>query len=117
MRALCGIIMTWVKSHICHVFKSKPHSKKKLAKEFCDTMNWEELAAVRSTDEVCLTLENGTVCEAAYQAIPLLAINRLLGKEITLSGQTLHLCYAAKNQLVSDPITDMKSHHQYSFCI
>ena len=78
-------------------------------------MNWEELAAVRSTDEVCLTLENGTVCEAAYQAIPLLAINRLLGKEITLSGQTLHLCYAAKNQLVSDPITDMKSHHQYSF--
>ena len=37
------------------------------------------------------------------------------GKEIALSGQTLRLCYAAKNQLISDPITDMKSHHQYSF--
>lgn len=71
-------------------------------------MNWEEFAAGQSTDQVCLTLENGTVCETAYQAIPLLAINRLLGKEITLNGQTLHLCYAAKNQLVSDPITDMK---------
>lgn len=114
IHALCSIIKTWVKATYVTPSKADPIVKK-LAKEFCDTMNWEELAAVRSTDEVCLTLENGTVCEAAYQAIPLLAINRLLGKEITLSGQTLHLCYVAKNQLVSDPITDMRSHHQYSF--
>ena len=114
IHALCSIIKTWVKATYVTPSKADPIVKK-LAKEFCDTMNWEELAAVRSTDEVCLTLENGTVCEAAYQAIPLLAINRLLGKEITLSGQTLHLCYAAKNQLISDPITDMRSHHQYSF--
>lgn len=78
-------------------------------------MNWEEFAAGQSTDQVCLTLENGTVCETAYQAIPLLAINRLLGKEITLNGQTLHLCYAARISWSADPITDMKSHHQYSF--
>ena len=114
IHALCSIIKTWVKATYVTPSKADPIVKK-LAKEFCDTMNWEELAAVQSTDEVCLTLENGTVSEAAYQAIPLLAINRLLGKEITLSGQTLHLCYAAKNQLISDPITDMKSHHQYSF--
>lgn len=114
IHALCSIIKTWVKATYVTPSKADPIVKK-LAKEFCDTMNWEELAAVQSTDEVCLTLENGTVSEAAYQAIPLLAINRLLGKEITLSGQTLHLCYAAKNQLVSDPITDMRSHHQYSF--
>lgn len=114
IHALCSIIKTWVKATYVTPSKADPIVKK-LAKEFCDTMNWEELAAVHSTDEVCLTLENGTVCEAAYQAIPLLAINRLLGKEITLSGQTLHLCYAAKNQLISDPITDMRSHHQYSF--
>ena len=114
LRALCGIIMTWVKATYVTSSRVNPIAKK-LAKEFCDTMNWEELAAVQSTDEVCLTLENGTVSEAAYQAIPLLAINRLLGKKIALSGQTLRLCYAAKNQLISDPITDMKSHHQYSF--
>ena len=114
IQALCSIIKTWVKATYITPSRVNPIAKKH-AKEFCDTMNWEELAADRSTDEVCLTLENGTVCEAAYQAIPLLAINRLLGKEITLSGQTLHLCYAAKNQMVSDPITDMRSHHQYSF--
>lgn len=28
LRALCGIIYDLGKSHICHVFKSKPHSKK-----------------------------------------------------------------------------------------
>lgn len=114
IHALCNIIKTWVKATYVTPSKADPIVKK-LAKEFCDTMNWEELAAVQSTDEVCLTLENGTVSEAAYQAIPLLAINRLLGKKIALSGQTLRLCYAAKNQLISDPITDMKSHHQYSF--
>ena len=114
IHALCSIIKTWVKATYVTPSKADPIVKK-LAKEFCDTMNWEELAAVQSTDEVCLTLENGTVSEAAYQAIPLLAINRLLGKKIALSGQTLRLCYAAKNQLISDPITDMKSHHQYSF--
>ena len=114
LQALCGIIKTWVKATYVTPAKVPPIAKK-LAKEFCDTIHLEELAAAQSTDEVCLTREDGTVCEAAYQAIPLLAINRLLGKEITLSGQTLHLCYVAKNQLVSDPITDMKSHHQYSF--
>ena len=114
IRALCGIIKTWVKA--TYVLPPKVDlSVKKLAKEFCDMMDWKELSAAQSMDDVCLTLEDGTVCEAAYQAIPLLAMNRLLGKEITLSGQTLHLCYAAKNQLVSAPITDMKSHHQYSF--
>lgn len=114
IRALCNILKVWVKATYVTPTKADPLVKK-LAKEFCDTMNWRDLAAIQSTDEVCLTLEDGTVCEAAYQAIPLLAINRLLGKEIPLSGQTLHLCYAAKNQLVSDPITDTRSHHQYSF--
>lgn len=61
LRALCGIIMTWVKATYVTSSRVNPIAKK-LAKEFCDTMNWEELAAVRSTDEVCLTLENGTVC-------------------------------------------------------
>lgn len=70
---------------------------------------------LQTTDEVRLTLEDGTVCEEAYQAIPLLAVNRLLGREVVLSGQILHLCYAAKNRLISHPVMDSKSRHQYSF--
>jgi hypothetical protein len=114
LQALCDIIKTWVKA--TYVTPSKVNSiAKKRAKDFCGTVNWKELATMRSSDKVCLTLKDGTVCEAAYQVIPLLALNRLSGKEITLSGHTLHLCYAAKNQLVSDPITDLTSGHQYSF--
>lgn len=114
IRALCSIIKVWVKATFVTAPRALPLVKK-LANNFCDIINPEDLMALQTTAEVCLTLENGTVCEEAYQAVPLLAVNQLLGREIVLSGQTLHLCYAAKNQLISHPIVDPKSHHQYSF--
>ena len=113
IQALCSIIKVWVKA--TYVTAKALPLVKKLANDFCDTINPEDLLALQTTAEVRLTLEDGTVCEEAYQAIPLLAVNRLLGKEIVLSGQMLHLCYAAKNQLISHPIVDPKSQHQYSF--
>ena len=114
IRALCNIIKVWVKATYVTAPRTSP-AVKKLANDFCDVIVPEDLMALQTSAEVCLTLEDGTVCEEAYQAIPLLAVNRLLGKEIVLSGQTLHLCYAAKNQLISHPIVDPKSQHQYSF--
>lgn len=114
IQALCSMIKVWVKATYVTSPKVSPIVKK-LAYDFCDMIKAEDLAALQTTAEVCLTLEDGTVCEEAYQAVPLLAVNRLLGQEIVLSGQTLHLCYAAKNELISHPITDPKSHHQYSF--
>lgn len=114
IQALCSIIKVWVKA----TYVTAPHVSplvKKLANDFCDRIDPKDLIVLQTTAEVCLTLEDGTVCEEAYQAIPLLVANRLLGREVDLSGLTLHLCYAAKNQMVSHPITDPKSHHQYSF--
>lgn len=114
IQALCGIIKVWVKA--TYVTAPRVSSLvKELANDFCDMVNPKDLVALQTTAEVCLTLEDGTVCEEAYQAVPLLAVNQLLGKEIDLNGQTLHLCYAAKNQLISQPIVDPKSQHQYSF--
>ena len=114
IQALCGIIKVWVKATYVTAPKASL-TVKNLANDFCDMIDPKELMALQTTANVCLTLENGTVCEEAYQAIPLLAVNRLLGKEIALNGQMLHLCYAAKNQLISHPIVDPKSQHQYSF--
>lgn len=114
IRALCNIIKVWVKATYVTAPRTSPMVKK-LANDFCDVIVPADLMALQTNAEVCLTLEDGTVCEEAYQAIPLLSVNRLLGKEIVLSGQTLHLCYAAKNQLISHPIVDPKSQHQYSF--
>ena len=114
IRVLCNIIKVWVKATYVTAPRTSPMVKK-LANDFCDAIVPADLMALQTSAEVCLTLEDGTVCEEAYQAIPLLAVNRLLGKEIVLNGQMLHLCYAAKNQLISHPIIDPKSQHQYSF--
>lgn len=114
IHALCSIIKVWVKATYVTAPRALPLVKK-LANDFCDRIDPKDLMALQTTAEVCLTLEDGTVCEEAYQAVPLLAINRLLNQEIVLSGQILHLCYAAKNQLISHPIIDPQSRHQYSF--
>ena len=114
IQALCSIIKVWVKATYVTAPRVSPLVKK-LANDFCDIINPDSFMALQTTAEICLTLEDGTVCEEAYQAVPLLAVNRLLGNEVVLNGQTLHLCYAAKNQLISHPIIDSKSHHQYSF--
>jgi hypothetical protein len=114
IQALCSIIKVWVKA----TYVTTPRASslvKKLANDFCDRIDPSALMALQTRDEICLTLEDGTVCEEAYQAIPLMAVNRLLGREVTLPEQTLHLCYAAKNQLISRPIVDPASHHSYSF--
>lgn len=114
IKTLCSIIKVWVKATYATAPKALPVVKK-LANDFCDMISPRAFMELQTTAEVQLTLEDGTVCEEAYQAVPLLAVNQLLGKEIVLNGQTLHLCYAAKNQLISHPIVDPKSQHKYSF--
>jgi len=111
---LCDMIKVWIKA--TYVENARvPASVKLLANDFCEQIQVKELAVLQSEAEACLTLEDGTVSDAAYQAIPLLAVNRLLGKELTLSSERLRLCYAAKNQLISLPITDHRTGHQYSY--
>lgn len=114
IQTLCSIIKVWVKATYVSSPKVSPIVKE-LANNFCDIINAEDIAVLKTEAKICLTHEDGTVCEEAYQVLPLLAVNRLQGQEIILNGQTLHLCYAAKNQLISHPITDLTSHHQYSF--
>lgn len=114
IQVLCNIIKVWVKA--TYVTSSKVSAVvRKQANDFCGRIQAESLMALQSKAECRLTLEDGTVCEEAYQAVPLLALNRLLGREIVLNGQTLRFCYAAKNQLISQPVTASGNQHQYSF--
>lgn len=114
IQALCNIIKVWVMGTYAVSKKATPLVKE-LSKRFCEMIKPEDIAVLKKSAEVCLTLEDGTVRDEAYQAIPLLITNRLLGQEFELNGQALLLSYAAKNQLISQPITDPKSHHQYSY--
>lgn len=114
VEVLYEIIKVWVKVTYVIPPKISPLVKK-LANNFCETIRSTDLQNNQSKAEICLTFEDGTVTGEAYQAIPLLAINHLLGKDIILNGQPLHLCYSNKNQLISQPITAGKYRHQYSF--
>lgn len=114
IQALCELIKVWVKGTYVTLPRVSPLVKK-LASDFCKEIKPDAFLPLQSSETVCLTFENGTVSEEAYQAVPLLAINHLLGKEIILRGQTLRICYATKNQLISRPLSDPNSQHQYSF--
>lgn len=117
IQALCELIKVWVKGTYVTSFRASPMALlvKKLASDFYKEIKPDAFLPLQSSATVCLTFENGTVSEEAYQAVPLLAINHLLGKEIILHGQALRLCCATKNQLISRPLSDPNSQHQYSF--
>lgn len=114
LQTLCQLIEVW-----CRVtfeqHKQASAEIKKQVNEFCCLLDWKELKALQTQKSICLTFPDGTVSSEAYPAIPLLAVNQLLGKEISLHGIPLKLYYAGKNELISQPIQDPKSKHQYSF--
>lgn len=88
IQVLCNIIKVWVKA--TYVTPPKVSSAvRKQANDFCDGIQTENFKALQTKALCRLTLEDGTVCEEAYQAVPLLAVNRLLGREIVLNGQAL----------------------------
>lgn len=110
---LFGIIKSWVAGTYISGYKAPLVSD--LARSFISNATKEDIAVLCSERDVVLSGNDGTVNEEAYQAIPLIAVNQLLGKDIEVNGTTLHLCYAAKNELISQPIEDPKSHHSYSY--
>lgn len=110
---LFGIIKSWVAGTYISGYKAPLVSN--LARSFISNATKEEIAVLSSERDVVLSGNDGTVNEEAYQAIPLIAVNKLLGKNIEVNGTTLHLYYAAKNELISQSIEDPKSHHSYSY--
>lgn len=116
LQRLCQFVKIW-----CKVVFSKesnprvPFSLSQSVEEFCGTMQWTEFKNLQTQANVSLTMADGTVSGEAYGAIPLLAVNQLLGKAITLQGRELRLSYAGKNELISQPLEEPKSHNQYSF--
>lgn len=107
LSVLCDLIKVWIKGTYTASFIQTQIN------DFCTSVNIGAFTQLQPCANVRLTHADGTVCEEAYQAIPLLALNRLLGQEIALYGQTLQLCYTGKNQLISQPITVPRSHHPW----
>lgn len=111
---LFEILKVWIKGTYVSMQKVNPMAKQK-AKDFCLIIKEEDLYGLRTDLDVCLATEDGRVSDEAYQAIPLIVVNRLVGQDIEVGTHTIHLLYAAKNELVSNVITDPKTGHTYSF--
>lgn len=116
IKRLCNFVQIWCKTVFCrNRYKSMPTELEKSVADFCSTMEWTELKALQSSADVMLTMEDGTVSGDAYKALPLLAVNKLLGKDLILNGTRLTLYYAGKNELVSQSISEPRSGDKYSF--
>lgn len=111
---LFEILKVWINGTYVSMQKVNPIAKQK-AKDLCLTMKEEDFYDLRTEHSVCLSTEDGRVSDEAYQAIPLIVVNKLVGQDIDIGTRTIHLLYAAKNELVSNAIVDEKSGHAYSF--
>ena len=114
IKVLFGMIKAWIAGTYLEDRKVSPMAKQ-MAKALMEEMRLEEISVLAFHREVILSEENGMVSDEAYQAIPLITANRLLGKELEVCGKTLHLYHSARSELISQPIEDPKSHHRYSY--
>lgn len=111
---LFGIIKAWVAGTYISDTRA-PFPVREAAKKFNTNISVMDISAMCSEDDVLLSGDDGTVNDDAYQAVPLIVVNKLIGKELEINGVKLHLCYAAKNELITIPIEDPQSHHRYSY--
>lgn len=108
------IIRVWITATYVSIPKTNP-TVISMAKSLCSMMKADEFYSLRSEKDVLLSTENGCVSDEAYQTIPLIVMNKLVGKDIEIGGTKLHLSYVTKNELMSTIITEKKSGHKYSF--
>ena len=101
LSTLCEVIQTWAQG--AYSSRSNPRVAHDL-NELVQSMQPEELT-VEGPVETELIDKTGSACEEAYNALPLLAVNQLHGAKLRLTDSVeLQLAYAARNELVSQPL-------------
>lgn len=113
---LFEIIRVWITATYISAYKVNPFVIP-MAKDLCSKMKAAEFYPLCTEKDVLLSTEDGRVSDEAYQAIPLIVVNELVGQDIEINGNQIHLLYAAKNELVSNIITEPKFGHKYSFVL
>ena len=111
---LFEIIRVWIAATYISAYKANPFAIS-MAKDLYSEMRADEFYSLCAEKDVLLSTVDGRVSDEAYQAIPLIVVNDLVGQDIEINGNQIHLSYATKNELVSNPITEPKSGHKYSF--
>lgn len=113
---LFEIIRVWIAATYISAYRVNPIAIS-MAKQLSSTIKADELYTLRTERDVLLSTTDGCVSDEAYQAIPLIVVNRLVGQNVEINGNQIHLSYASKNELVSNTITEPKFGHKYSFVL
>lgn len=95
-------IVIWLHSYYLDNPRLYPNAKAEI-QELLNSMSVDELNGLKGCKEVRLFDENGIPTENySYSAFSLMVTNALVGKRVEISGHSVILNYAGKNQLISD---------------
>ena len=101
---LFQLIRIWVASYFANGCKEdKKKNVEPLVKEFLDNMDISSLQSLAGCcQEVLFSAENKLGEDYSYTALPLIAVNRFIGKSLIINGREIKFNYAGKNHLISD---------------
>ena len=114
LSVLFGIIKVWITA--IYIFDNKlPPNVIDRAKKLISEMDIRELFVLCSQSNVNLSATDGTVSDEAYDALPWLAVNKLIGKKIQLKDTILELQCVGKNELMSQVLVCESGRYSYVF--
>jgi len=114
LNVLFGLIKVWITTTYVSDKKLPPNIVDH-AKKLIQEMDVRDLVELRSQYNVKLSRDDGTVVEEAFDALPWLVVNRLIGKEIRLQDNILELQCVSKNELMSQVLVSEYGKYSYVF--
>lgn len=112
---ICAILKTWIAAE--YITDKQDDTIKALAKQLISEIEPAMLEAGVTCERTRLFTDDGqAVSDFSFRAFSLMAENLLVGKDISLCGETLHLC-SANGEIVSSPLFYEKKSRKaaYSF--
>lgn len=99
---ICAIIKTWIAAE--YITEKQEEPVKALAKKLISEIDPALLQAGVTSERTRLLTDDGqAVSDFSFRAFSLMTENQLVGKDISLFGETLHLC-SANGEIVSIPL-------------
>ena len=87
---LFEIIRVWIAATYISASKVNPFAIP-MAKDLCSEMKVDDFYPLLTEKDVLLSMPDGRISDEAYQAIPLIVVNNLVGQDIEINGNQIHL--------------------------
>lgn len=121
-KELIKLIRLWLRS-LFRRRKDMPQDLQERTEAFCRSFDSRRPELLKQlccrSEEICLSRKDGSVTSEAYDLLPLLAINKLSGRQIEIENKKFNLLYAGKKQIISLPaeVSGKQDEDLYSFVL